>query len=79
LQIDSKLVLRECGFECAYFTTGDIPAVAVTKIAPTGRKWVERCGLSRRTKFIECSRSTMTGEFVEPSGSSEVDKFSFVV
>jgi hypothetical protein len=37
--VADRLILRECGSECAYFTTGDIPAVAVTKIAPTGRKW----------------------------------------
>jgi hypothetical protein len=74
-----KLVLRECVSECAYFTTGDIPAVAATKIAPTGRKWVERCGFSSRTKLVECSRSATISDYVELFGSSEVLKVTFVV
>jgi hypothetical protein len=64
LQTYSKLVLREFGSEYAFFSTGDMPAGTVTKIASTGRKWrkwVERYGFPRRTKLIECSRSAMIG------------------
>jgi hypothetical protein len=45
-------------------------------MASTGKRWVERCGFSRRTKLIQGSSRVM---HIESFGSSEVVKFDILV
>ena len=63
LEVRSKLVLREFGAERADFATSDVTA-CVTEIGSTGGQCIELFGFLGRTKFIECGRRTLVGEYI---------------
>ena len=78
MEVRSKLVLREFGAERADFATSDETG-CVTEIGSTGRQCIALFGFLGRTKFIECGRSAVVGEYVELFGPGEVGEFTFFV